>query len=55
MHAPRILSLVTTVVLSAAYLDFGVRPQNPEVGDVLADAAGAALGAAALLAWRRRR
>ncbi len=117
MHAPRILPLVTTVVLSVAFLDLGTRPQNPEfvrglsdkllhagsygvlavsagagaaalelapapligwgyavghgallevlqrytpprtaeVGDVLADAAGAALGAALLLAWRRRR
>jgi len=30
-------------------------PRTAEVGDVLADAAGAALGALALLAWRRRR
>jgi VanZ family protein len=117
MHAPRILPLVTTVVLSAAYLYLGTRPQNPEafrhlsdkilhagaygvlavtagdaaaaigmapapligwgyavghgallevvqrytpprtaeVADVLADATGAALGAAVLAAWRRNR
>ena len=117
MHAPRILPLVTTVVLSAAYLYLGTRPQNPdafrhlsdklvhagaygvlaaaageaavgmglapapligwgyavghgallevvqratppraaEVADVLADAAGAAVGTVALLAWRQRR
>jgi VanZ family protein len=30
-------------------------PRTAEVGDVLADAAGAALGALALLLWRRRR
>ena len=30
-------------------------PRTAEVGDVLAAAAGAALGALALLAWRRRR
>jgi len=117
MHAPRSLPLVATLVLSAAYLWVGTRPQNPalvrdvndkvlhaasyavlgftagagaaalglapapligwgyavghgallevvqtftpprtgEVGDVLADAVGAAFGALALVAWRRRR
>jgi len=30
-------------------------PRTAEVGDVLADAAGAALGAVVLLLWRRRR
>ena len=29
-------------------------PRTAEVGDVIADAAGAALGAAALAVWRRR-
>ena len=37
MHAPRILSLVTTVVLSAAYLYLGTRPQNPEAFQHLSD------------------
>lgn len=117
MHAPRSLPLVLTLLLSAAFLWVGTRPQNPalvrnvndkvlhagsyavlgfaagsgayalglapaaligwgyavghgalleavqhftpprtaEVGDVLADAAGAALGALALVVWRRRR
>lgn len=117
MHAPRSFPLLVTLVLSAAYLYFGTRPQNPEpfrhmndkllhgsayallgfsaasgayaldiapapligcgyavghgallevaqhftpprfaeVGDVLADAIGAALGAVVLVWWRRRR
>jgi len=117
MHAPRLVSLLLTAALSAAYLVAGTRPRNPEIvrdvndkllhcgayaflgvsagaaagalglgaaplvgwayavahgallevvqhftpprtaeaGDVAADAVGAALGAAALAAWRRRR